>query len=158
MRFLFASLIISDVELALFVYVGHLYIFGKISIQVLCPFFNWIALLLKGFYIYIHTHIYICYLCSRVWVWSQLQHVGSFIGHEGSSLWCMGFSLIVVRGLQRAQGHQLQHTGSLVVACGLQSVCAYQFRRVGLVTPWHVGSQFPDQRSNPRPLHCKMDS
>ena len=28
----------------------------------------------------------------------------------------------------------------------------------GLVSPWHVGSQFPDQGSNPHSLHCKADS
>ena len=29
------------------------------------------------------------------------------------------------------------------------SVAAY----AGLVAPWHVGSQFPDQAWNPHPLH-----
>ena len=27
-----------------------------------------------------------------------------------------------------------------------------------LVAPWHVGSYFPDQGSNPYPLHRKADS
>ena len=29
---------------------------------------------------------------------------------------------------------------------------------MGLIAPWHVGSQFLDQGSNPSPLHCKVDS
>ena len=37
------SLIISDVEHFFQVLVGHLYIFlGEMSLQVLCPFFNWV--------------------------------------------------------------------------------------------------------------------
>ena len=28
----------------------------------------------------------------------------------------------------------------------------------GLVSLWRVGSLFPDQVSNPSPLHCKADS
>ena len=38
------SLIISDVEHFFHVLVSHLYIFfGKMSIQVFCPFFNWVV-------------------------------------------------------------------------------------------------------------------
>ena len=29
---------------------------------------------------------------------------------------------------------------------------------MGLVAPWHVGSYFPHQGSNPRPLHWKSNS
>ena len=38
-------------------------------------------------------------------------------------------------------------------SCGTQAL-----ERAGLVAPWHVGSQFPDQGWNPRPLHWKADS
>ena len=40
------SLMISDVERFFSMSVGHLYVvFGKVSIQVLCPFLNWIVCL-----------------------------------------------------------------------------------------------------------------
>ena len=29
---------------------------------------------------------------------------------------------------------------------------------LGLVAPWHVGSQLLNQRLNPHPLHCKANS
>ena len=35
------SMMISDVE-HLFMSTGHFSVFGKMSVQVLCPFFNWI--------------------------------------------------------------------------------------------------------------------
>ena len=54
---------------------------------------------------------------------------------------------------------QLWRAGfSLVVAHGLQSAWAQQLWHAGLVALWHVGSQFPDQGSNPHPLHWKADS
>ena len=51
--------------------------------------------------------------------------------------------------------------GIFMAARGLLSSCstrAQQLWRVGLVALQHVGSQFPDQGSNPRPLHWKVDS
>ena len=42
---------------------------------------------------------------------------------------------------------------SAVAALGL-----LQVRHVGLVVPWHVGSQFFNQRSNLSLLYCKVDS
>ena len=51
------------------------------------------------------------------------------------------------------------HVGSVVVVRGLQlRRTSQQLWHVGLVAPQHVGSQFPDQGSNPCPLHCKEDS
>ena len=47
-------------------------------------------------------------------------------------------------------------TDSLVVVCRLQSMA--QQLHSGLVAPWQVGSQFPDQRLNPCPLQQKADS
>ena len=47
---------------------------------------------------------------------------------------------------------------SLVEACGLRSTQASIVQLVGLVAPWHVGSQFLDQRSNLHPLHHTVDS
>ena len=44
----------------------------------------------------------------------------------------------------------LQLMDSLVVSCRLQSVPVQQLQ--------HVGSQFPNQGLNPRPLHCKANS
>ena len=38
------SMMISDVE-HLFMSTGHFSVFGKMSVQVLCPFFNWVACL-----------------------------------------------------------------------------------------------------------------
>ena len=45
----------------------------------------------------------------------------------------------------------------LVSSCGVQ-VFSLQLWRTGLAVPRHVGSQFPDQGSNPRPRHWKVDS
>ena len=48
-----------------------------------------------------------------------------------------------------------------VVVCGHLSSCgaqAQQLQHMGLAALWHVGSQFPDQRQNPPPLHWKADS
>ena len=49
------------------------------------------------------------------------------------------------------------------VVCGFQFGCFFgclgsSLGHTGLVAPWHVGSQFPDQGSNPCPLHWKADS
>ena len=46
-----------------------------------------------------------------------------------------------------------EHVGSVVVVHGLISCWS-----AGLGAPRHVGSSFPDQGSNPRPLHWKADS
>ena len=48
---------------------------------------------------------------------------------------------------------------SLQLCCGgsrARGLCSLQ--HTGLVAPQHVGSQFPDQGSNPCPLHWKADS
>ena len=42
---------------------------------------------------------------------------------------------------------------SLVVIPGLQYLW-----HIGLVALQHVGSLFPEQGSNPHPLHCRADS
>ena len=82
----------------------------------------------------------------------QLQHAGflSLVvacrlqGVWALQLWCAG---------SRACGLcSLWHTGSLVEAR------AQKLWHTGLVSLRHVGSQFPDQGSNPRPLNCKADS
>ena len=101
---------------------------------------------------------------------SLLRHVGSFIApcmQASLQLWRVGFlfsscdmqapgrvgSVVVVLGLQSAWALQF-------AACGLSSggTQVQQLWRAGLVAPRHVGSQFPDQGSNPHPLHCKADS
>ena len=55
---------------------------------------------------------------------------------------------------------QLGRVGSVVVSCGLSSCGprAQQLWHAGLVAPRLVGSQFPDQGSNPCPLHWEVDS
>ena len=82
--------------------------------------------------------------------------------HTGSSLQCAGFPLVVACRFSLLQlWHQgsrarglcsLWHTGS---SCGAQ---AQKLWHVGLLATQRVGSQFPDQGSNPGPLHCKVDS
>ena len=47
--------------------------------------------------------------------------------------------------------------GSLVVAHGLQSGGSV-VQCAGFVALQHVGSSFPNQGSNPHPLHCRVDS
>ena len=83
----------------------------------------------------------------------------------GSSQRCVGFSLVVAHGLQSTRAQQLRCTalqlwcaGSRahgLCSCGTQ---ALQLWCTGLVAPQHVGSQLPDQGSNPCHLHWKMDS
>ena len=87
-----------------------------------------------------------------------------------SSLQCTCFSLGFcvgsgVQGLQQLQcvdsvvaALRLQNAGSAVVVHGLKSAWAQWLWPVGLVVSWHVGSQFPDQGSNPHPLCWKADS
>ena len=49
--------------------------------------------------------------------------------------------------------------GIFVAARGLLSGCgAWALERAGLVAPWHVGFESPDQGSKLRPLHWKADS
>ena len=64
-------------------------------------------------------------------------------------------SVLILTCLFGCLGSQLLHAGSPAdpaPAGGLSSCTG------GLVAPWHAGSQFPDQGSNPSPLHCKADS
>ena len=64
---------------------------------------------------------------------------------------------MAARGLLSSCGARIpEHAGLVVVAAGgLFSFDAQAVERVGLVAPWHVGS---DQGLNPRPLHWKADS
>ena len=68
-------------------------------------------------------------------------------------------------------GSQLQHVGSTVAGHGLSSCGVWALEHVALqpmglavvvhvgpASPQHVGSQFLDQGSNWRPLHCKANS
>ena len=50
-------------------------------------------------------------------------------------------------------GSLLRHTG--FSSCGVQ---ALWFQHTVLVAPRYVGSKFPDQGSNTRPLHWKADT
>ena len=79
-----------------------------------------------------------------VWVFSSLV-VACRLGGWALELWRVGSR---VRGLC-----SLWHSGTLVEAHGLSSCGTWT-----LVAPQHVGSQFPDQESNPCPLYCKADS
>ena len=83
---------------------------------------------IKKIYVYIYIYIYL-FIYLAV---SGLSH-----GTGELSVWCTD---------SRAQG---------LSSCGTQ---ALQFWHLGLVALKHVGSQFPGQESNPRPLHWKVDS
>ena len=104
--------------------------------------------------------------------------VGSLLLHAGfslvaasrgySSLWCAGFSLrwlllLRITGSRRAafsscgtRDQQLWHTGSVVVARGLQS--AGSVVAVHGLRCFEACGIFPDQGSNPCPLHRQEDS
>ena len=103
----------------------------------------------KKYLFYLFIFIFDC-------VGSSLRPAGSFIAACGL--------FVVARGLLSSCGTraslQLWHVGFLspVVAHVLQSAWAQQLWHVGLVALWHVGSQFPNQGSNPCPLHWKVDS
>ena len=121
--------------------------------------FGWQIVFLKIFFIYLFG----CIRSQLQPSGSSLRDVGSFIVACGPSLWRTGFSLVLECGffslLQlwrvgcRAHGLcSLRHAGSLFEVPELNSCGA------GLVAPQHVGSQFPHQGSNQRPLHCKAYS
>ena len=92
----------------------------------------------------------------------------ALLQYAGSSLRRVGFPLVVARrfSLSSCVAQAAGHMGSVVVVRGFQSAWALQFakRRLSEVRELsshgarHVGSQFPNQESNQRPLHCKADS
>ena len=89
-------------------------------------------LILLSSYLFFKKYLLFIWLC-QVLVWqvgSSLCRVGSFVAADGLSS----------------------------CACGLQSVRASVVAVMGLAALWHVGSKFPDQGSNLRPLHCKENS
>ena len=94
-------LLTNDTEHIFHVLFGHLYIFfGEMSIQVLCPFVNWV--------------FSFCWLVVRILFFFFLRSTGS----------------------RRAGSVVVAHGPRCSAACGI----------------------FPDQGSNPRPLHWQADS
>ena len=118
------------------------------SIQVFCPFFKWVIWLFFfliistfNYYLFIYPFLFLfffgcvgsSFLCKG---FLYLRQAG---GH--SSLWCAGLSLsrpLLLRstGSRRAGSAVVAHGSSCSAACGI----------------------FPDQGSNPCPLHWQADS
>ena len=109
-----------------------------------------------SFYLFLYFFIYL-------WLrWVFVAACGlSLVAVSGgySSLRCMGFSLwwllLLEHGLQEHGLQQLQHVGSVVAAHGLQSAGSVVAH--GLRGSKECGI-FPDQGSNPCPLHWQADS
>ena len=101
---------------------------------------------------------FILFIFGCVGSWSR--HAGPSLRHAGSFFAACGL-FVAARRLVSSCGMWVpEHVGSVV--CGTQALqlrrAAQQLWHMGLVAPWHVGSQFPDQGLNLRPLHCKVDS
>ena len=87
-------------------------------------------------FIFIYLFIYYFLLC---WILVAARGIFCCGAWASLQLWRAGFlSLVVARRLQSAWAQQLWH--------------------VGLDAMQHVGFQFPNQVSNPHPLHLKVDS
>ena len=111
--------------------VGHLYVFfGKMFIQVFCPFFFFLI------FIYLFIYLWLCWVFVSV---RGLSPVAASWGHSSSQ--CAGLSLSRPL-LLRSTGSR--HAGSVVVAHGPSCSAA-----CGI---------FPDQGSNLCPLHWQADS
>ena len=164
-------------------FVFHFTIYFKdISILIevyLLHFFPPSILFLKCLFIYLAA----LGLCCCTWAFSSCGEQGLLFGAVHGLLIAVA-SLVAEHGLQARGLQQLQHTGSVVAACGPQSaqasvvvVCglsscgtwAQQWGLTGsraqaqqlwcrcLVAPWHVGI-FLDQGLNPCTLHWQAYS
>ena len=92
-------------------------------------------------------------LGDRLNAWSISCYHGGCLLLFKDNVWKRQNLILFLAALGLSCGTQdlsLQHAGSFVAAHGLLSSC--------LVALQHVGSYFPDQGSNPRPLHWKVDS
>ena len=119
-------------------------------------------------YLFIYfKDLFIIYFIYFWLCWVLVAACGIFV--EACGIFYCGMSvfssLVVAHRLQGAWALQLWHAGSRAHGlCSLQhtgsslGARALQLWYTGLVAPQHVRSQFPDQGSNPRPLHCKADS
>ena len=121
---------------------------------------------------------FIIYLFIYFWLHQVLVAVrGIFIAacrsfrcgaRTSLQLQCAAFSLVVVCRFSLLQLWQAGSRTPGLCSFGTQVpervgsvVCdarALQLWHAGLVAPRHVGSQFPNQGSNPSPLHWKVDS
>ena len=114
---------------------------------------------LKSIYrfIYFWPHPVLVAACGIFHCDARVLCCGTRASQASLQLWCGGSR---VHGLCSCGVQAPEQVGSVVVACGLSScgLRAQQLQCVGLVALWHVGSQFPDQRLNPHPLHWKVDS
>ena len=101
-------------------------------------FFNAILVCLHSFYLCMYVCMYV-WLC---WVFVSVRGLSLVVASGGhSSSWCAGLSLsrpLLLRstGSRRAGSVIVAHRPSCSAACGI----------------------FPDQGSNPRPLHWQADS
>ena len=105
--------------------------------------------------LFIYSFLAALGLCCCAWDFTSCSEQGySSLWYTGFPLWWLLFVAahrLQVRGLQ-----QLQQMGSVVVAHGLQSTGSVVVVH-GLSCSAACGI-FPDQGSNPRPLHWQVDS
>ena len=105
----------------------------------------------RGFQ-FLHMLTNTCYcLCQFVLITAFLLGVKQYL----IEFFCFVFVLLAVPGLSCGSRDLSLWRGLLFVVCGFSLL---QLWHVGLVAPPHVGSQFPNQGSNPCPLHQKADS
>ena len=110
------------------------------------------------------THCYI-YLLLAVPCLRCYTQAFSSCGEQGLLPSCGAVASLVAESRLQGQGlQQLQHMGSAVVTCGLEGTWAQYLWLLGSVVVAHglscstVCEIFPDQRSNPYPLHWHVDS
>ena len=117
--------------------VGHLhFLFGKMSIQIFCSFLIGLFVFLFLIFIYLFIYLWLCWVLVSV---RGLSPVAASGGH--SSSWCTGLSLswpllLQSTGSRRTCSVVVAHRPSCSMACRI----------------------FPDQGSNPCPLHWQADS
>ena len=103
------------------------------------------------FFKFLKINLFIYFWLRR----SLLLHALSLVAVSGgySSFWCVGFSL---RWLLLSWSTGSRHVGSVVVACELWSTgSVVVVRRLSCSVACGI---FPDQGSNPCPLHWQADS
>ena len=135
--------------------------YGKISFKM----FYWKSVFfLKKIIILVFQNLkknFVYYYFWLCWVFDGVRGISLVVVSGGyTTLWCAGFSLqwllVAEHGFQARRLQQLWHAGSVVVARGLQSTCSVVVVQ-GLSCSAACGI-FPDQGSNPCPLHWQVDS
>ena len=129
---------------------------GNTSKVVMCLHFIY----LKNFFPIYLIYLFIYFGCVRSLLlrtgFLQLWQVGATLHCGARASHCGGFSCCGARALGARGLQQLQHVGLVVVACGFQSASSVVVvHRLSCSAACGI---FPDQGTNPCPLHWQVDS